>query len=41
MSEYGGAEVVCVALERGYDVLEAIQRDQPAAVEGVDYFHVV
>ena len=23
------SEVVCVALERGYDVLNAIQRDQP------------
>ncbi|CAL1168677.1 unnamed protein product [Cladocopium goreaui] len=33
--------VVCVALERGYEVLEAIRRDQPDAQEGVDYFHLV
>ncbi|CAK9075109.1 unnamed protein product [Durusdinium trenchii] len=33
--------VVCVALERGYQVLSAIARDQPTAQEGVDYFHLV
>ena len=33
--------VVCVALERGFEVLECIERDQPKAVEGVDYFHLV
>ncbi|CAE7450356.1 B3gntl1 [Symbiodinium natans] len=33
--------VVCVALERGFGVLEAIERDAPAAVEGVDFFHLV
>eukprot|EP00913_Durusdinium_trenchii_P027630 g25912.t1 len=32
--------VVCVALERGYQVLSAIARDQPTAQEGVDYFHL-
>ncbi|CAE7200034.1 B3GNTL1 [Symbiodinium sp. CCMP2592] len=33
--------VVCVALERGFGVIEAIKRDAPAAREGVDYFHLV
>eukprot|EP00933_Yihiella_yeosuensis_P072387 TRINITY_DN80775_c0_g1_i1.p1 TRINITY_DN80775_c0_g1~~TRINITY_DN80775_c0_g1_i1.p1 ORF type:complete len:503 (-),score=88.66 TRINITY_DN80775_c0_g1_i1:55-1563(-) len=33
--------VVCVALERGYDVRRIIAEGHPEAVEGVDYFHLV